>query len=143
MLKPEKVTPPSNHNVGASKPVPAKTGTTMKIFNTVTGKNQTLDTYTVLCSIVQSELNSGHIEAIKAQAVASYTKYLNDKLHGAVLRVRILDQSRVNSVVKQAVKAVEGQAMYYNGNLLRLCIVHQQVDILRVVAMFTLKTYHI
>ena len=74
------------------------------------------DVYEILCRVVQNEVgNTTEIESTKAMAVASYSyiKYYNEYLDAApTLR---LSTTTPGDRVKQCVKEVLGQAVYYNG----------------------------
>lgn len=74
------------------------------------------DIYEILCRVVQNEVgNTTEIESTKAMAVASYSyiKYYNEYLDAApTLR---LSTTTPGDRVKQCVKEVLGQAVYYNG----------------------------
>ena len=73
-LKPKTTQPQSTQPPLPSNPAPPHSEEiTMTVK--VGGQVVTLPAYDVLCSLVQQELNSAHIEALKAQAVASYTYY--------------------------------------------------------------------
>jgi len=74
------------------------------------------DTYDMLCQIVANEMGStANKEALKAQAVASYTYIKYENEGGRVPSVGIKTPS---SAVKSAVKEVLGQKIYYNGSII-------------------------
>lgn len=80
------------------------------------GQNVDLPVYHVLCSLLQQELHTAHKEAMKAQAVATYSML---KYHEVVLNnpvpINLRDMNSINDNVKQAVAEVLGIAVYYNG----------------------------
>ncbi|MCL2087704.1 MAG: SpoIID/LytB domain-containing protein [Oscillospiraceae bacterium] len=85
----------------------------------VNGREITDSALSIVARIVQNEIGSAfNEEAIKAQAVASYTyvKLYNDK-HGrpAPVLMSNVSSSRINSIVSQ----VLGQAIYYNGEYIQ------------------------
>jgi len=86
---------------------------TMKV--TVNGQVTTLPAYDVLCRLLQQELNTGHIEAMKAQAVAAYTYYKYYEARDKYLSVNMGSTTPINQYVKDAVSAVLGVGIYYNG----------------------------
>ncbi len=63
------------------------------------------DAYDVVCRVVAAELGNGSYEAIKAQAVATYTLLSRNNVTGAYL-------TTPSSTVKQAVAEVWGEALY-------------------------------
>jgi len=70
----------------------------------------------MLCQIVANEMGStANKEALKAQAVASYTYIKYENEGGRVPSVGIKTPS---SAVKSAVKEVLGQKIYYNGSII-------------------------
>ena len=82
------------------------------IFN---GVKQSMDGYTALCMIVEAEMGSTFTEeALKAQAVAaySYIKYENNRGSYASLPSKTPSEK-----VKNAVAAVYGQMLTYNGSV--------------------------
>ena len=80
------------------------------------GKTITADAADILCRLVQQELGSGfHEEAMKAQAVAAYTYIRHYNLLEQTPVVVLSGESAVSNRVRQAVNAVLGQAVYYNG----------------------------
>ena len=87
---------------------------TMKVK--VNGKVVTMPAYDVLCSLVMQELNNAHTEALKAQAVASYTYYKYNESKGIYLPVNIKSMGDIYQSVKNAVSQVLGVAIYYNGS---------------------------
>ncbi|MEG2038895.1 MAG: class B sortase [Oscillospiraceae bacterium] len=82
----------------------------------INGKTKKYNAYDLLCQIVENEMGGTfNAEALKAQAVAaySYIKYNNDLgIHPSVLVKTSPSQS-----TKSAVKAVLGEAVYYNGSI--------------------------
>lgn len=106
----------TNPTVGASNPPAPKANTaelTMKVK--VNGQIVSKPVYEIVCSLVQQELNNAHIEAMKAQAVAAYTTLKYKEQSGTIPTVNMKSMSQINSYVKNAVSAVLGVAMYYNG----------------------------
>ena len=74
-----------------------------------------MDAYSAICQVVEGEMGSSFSpEALKAQAVAaySYIKYENNAGRSPSLPMRTPSQK-----VKDAVSAVIGQAVYYNGSI--------------------------
>jgi len=70
----------------------------------------------MLCQIVSNEMGSTtNKEALKAQAVASYT-YIKFENEGG--RVPSVGTKTPSSAVKSAVQAVLGEKIYYNGNII-------------------------
>ena len=72
-----------------------------------------MDAYSAICQVVEGEMGSSfNPEALKAQAVAaySYIKYENKAGRSPSLPMRAPSQK-----VQNAVSAVIGQAVYYNG----------------------------
>ena len=63
------------------------------------------DAYDAVCRVVAAELGNGSYEAIKAQAVATYTLLSRNNVTGAYL-------TTPSSTVKQAVAEVWGEALY-------------------------------
>ena len=63
------------------------------------------DAYDAVCRVVAAELGNGSYEAIKAQAVATYTLLSKNNVYGAYL-------TTPSSTVKQAVAEVWGEALY-------------------------------
>lgn len=104
------------HDVGPSvnlTPVPNTPNFTMKVK--VNGNIVDAPVYDVVCSLVQKELNNAHPEALKAQAVASYTYYKFYESQGNPFPVTLKSSSQINQQVKDAVSSVLGIAMYHNG----------------------------
>ena len=97
----------------SNPPAPHSGDITMTV--TINGVVQTLPAYDVLCSLVQQELNSAHIEAIKAQAVATYTYFKYYESQGRYISIGLLSMDKVNPTVKSAVSQVLGVAIYYKG----------------------------
>lgn len=106
------------NDVGGSNPPAPHPEITMTVIDNTTGQQVTLSAYQVLCSLLQQELNNAHPEALKAQAVASYTYYkYYEQAFGQILGVNLKSDSQVYQSVKDAVNAVIGVAMYdSNGN---------------------------
>ncbi len=77
---------------------------------TITG-----DAYDIVCKVVQNEVGSNFSkEAIKAQAVATYTYIKYYESVGSVAPVSM--NQNVSSTVKSCVSAVKGKAIYYGGS---------------------------
>ncbi|MEG2269125.1 MAG: SpoIID/LytB domain-containing protein, partial [Acinetobacter sp.] len=88
---------------------------TLKV--TVNGKKVSMDAYTLISQVVENETRgSMHPEAIKAQSVAAYTfiKYNNQK----GIFPSVLTRSNVSKNVSNAVNAVLGKTIRYNGSLI-------------------------
>lgn len=80
------------------------------------GKRITDDAFDIIAGVVQNEVGSSfNEEAIKAQAVASYT-YISQSI-AAGSTPSVYTSSNVSSKVQQAVSDVLGEAIYYNGSL--------------------------
>jgi stage II sporulation protein D len=74
-----------------------------------------MEAFDLVCAIVQNETNGIlDTEALKAQAVASYTYLLHHNAAGTSPSVGI--KTTVNENVRSAVSAVFGQTIRYNGN---------------------------
>lgn len=85
------------------------------IYDTSIGGLRTDNAYNLVCEIVNEEVgDSFEFEAIKAQAVAAYTyiKYYEQKGEYAELGT----EPNPSSTIKRAVDAVDGLALYYDGN---------------------------
>lgn len=81
----------------------------------INGSNQWVDVYDYLCQTVEAEMGGTfHTEALKAQAVAaySYIRYENARSTAVSLPLRTPTQK-----TKDAVAAVLGEAIYYNGSI--------------------------
>ncbi len=91
------------------------TGATLRVYDTGSGKTVTGDELTIVAQVVQNEVGgSFHVEAIKAQAVAASTFIRFENAGGRTPSVRL---SSPGTTVKNAVKAVLGQAVYYNNKI--------------------------
>ncbi len=87
---------------------------TLTIYDTTYGQMRTDNAYDIVCEITNAEVgDSFEFEAIKAQAVAAYTyvKYYEQK--GEVAEIGT--KANPSSTIKKAVDAVDGLAVYYNG----------------------------
>lgn len=87
------------------------------VYDIISGSTVTLSGHELLCRMVYSEIGSTWDEnAIKAQAVASYS-YLrfNDSL-GLTPTVGL--KSGYPAKIDNCISAVEGQAVYYNGDII-------------------------
>lgn len=108
--KPTEATKPK-----ATKP-PENNGKVISVYNSNLGKRVTDDAVAIVAQIVQAEMGSSFsVEALKAQAVASYTYLLyygagNGKYPSVAMR------DAPNKVLN-AVKAVQGETITYNGKL--------------------------
>ena len=90
---------------------------TLTVSYTGSGGSVTGDAADILAQVVMGEIGgSFNEEAIKAQAVASYTyiKYYND--NGDVPNVAVRTP---NDTVKRCVNEIIGQAIYYNGSIIQ------------------------
>ncbi len=82
----------------------------------VGGATKTYDTYDLICQVVQNEMGATfHPEALKAQAVAAYSYIKYNNMQGTAPSVLV--KTPVTDDVKQAVKAVLGEGVYYGGKL--------------------------
>ncbi|MDR0804534.1 MAG: SpoIID/LytB domain-containing protein [Oscillospiraceae bacterium] len=71
----------------------------------------------IISRVVQNEINSGSpTEALKAQAVASYTYIMNYIEDGTTPSVGMVSAASVSDKVKEAVKSVLGVAIYDNNH---------------------------
>jgi stage II sporulation protein D len=88
-----------------------------KLNFTANGSRRSMDAYDLVCAIVQNETN-GILdgEALKAQAVASYTYVLHHNAAGTAPNVGI--NTAISQTVKAAVSAVFGQTILYQGGLI-------------------------
>ncbi len=94
----------------------AATKETLTVYDTGSGKTVTDTSYNIVSKVVQNETSGAfHTEALKAQAVATYTniKFENSQNRNPSVRL----SSSPNSKVQAAVSAVLGQAVYYKNNL--------------------------
>lgn len=109
--------PPAKPAVSeVSQPAPRENTADFTMKVKVNGQVVEAPVYDVVCSLVQQELNSAHIEAMKAQAVAAYTNLKYKEQSGTTPSVNLRSLSQVNQNVKNAVSAVLGVAMFYNGS---------------------------
>lgn len=84
------------------------------VYNLATGKNVTMNAFELVCQIVYNEMRSSlHEEALKAQAVAAYSHIKYNFLKGTPAKVSL--KSDYDAKIVAAVEAVDGLAMYYNG----------------------------
>ena len=82
----------------------------------VGGATKTYDTYDLICQVVQNEMGATfHQEALKAQAVAAYSYIRYNNSQGTAPSVLL--KTPVTDDVKQAVKAVLGEGVYYGGKI--------------------------
>lgn len=87
------------------------------VHDIISGRTVTLNGHELLCRMVNSEIgDSWGNEAIKAQAVAAYS-YLrfNDSIN-SVPTVGL--KSGYSSKLESCINSVEGQAVFYNGNII-------------------------
>lgn len=87
------------------------------VYDIISGSTVTMNAYELLCRMVYSEIGASWKEdAIKAQAVAAYS-YLrfNDSL-GLIPTIGL--KSGYPSKIESCISAVEGQCVYYNGNII-------------------------
>ena len=86
-----------------------------EMYATVNGKVITIDSYNLLLHAVYNETKGNmHPEALKAQAVASYTFFKYNNAHGVAPLLNMT--STVTANVKRAVDDVFGEAIYYKGS---------------------------
>lgn len=81
----------------------------------INGKTVTDSAYDIVCMMVQAEMGTTfRAEALKAQAVAAYTyvKYNNQ----AGVNPAVVAKTSISANVEEAVRAVIGEAVYYNGS---------------------------
>ncbi len=98
-----------------AEPIPS--GFTLTVQYSGSGGKVTEDGADLLARVVMGEIGSGfNEEAIKAQAVASYTyiKYYNENGEAPNVAVKTPDDK-----VKKCVNEVLGQSIYYNGDLIQ------------------------
>ncbi len=80
----------------------------------INGYTKTVDAYTLVCEIVNCEMGSSfNTEALKAQAIASYSYLVNYQNRGSIPSV--LTKSNPSQKIKDAVSEVFGITCYYNG----------------------------
>lgn len=92
-------------------------GFTLTVQYSGSGGKVTEDGADILARVVMGEIGSGFSEeAIKAQAVASYTyiRYYNESGEAPNVSVKTADDK-----VKKCVREVLGQGIYYNGDLIQ------------------------
>lgn len=111
------VTPPAQQpDPPVNEPEPETPAFSDELTVKNSGAIVTGDAYDILCRIVQNEIGSSYAtEAIKAMAVASYSyvKFYNEYLNSAPTVA--LSSAEPGQRVKDAVSAVFGEAVYYNG----------------------------
>lgn len=111
--EPEETTAETTTGIALSNP----SGFTLTVQYTGSGGRVTEDGAELLAKVVMGEIGSSFSEeAIKAQAVASYTyiRYYND--NGEAPNVAVKD---ADDKVKRCVNEVLGQGIYYNGDLIQ------------------------
>lgn len=92
-------------------------GETYTIRNIDTGAQVTGDAFTLVCRIVSGEVGATwETEALKAQAVAAYTYMVYWSNYGVIPSFGI--QNSYDSKIENAVRAVEGQLLCYNGKIM-------------------------
>ncbi len=119
-------------NLVTSQPKKSYANETVTVYDLNTGKRVTLNCFDAVCQIVRNEVGSYyhsgskagqtayHKETIKAHAVAAYTYLKYNSSRGAVANVGL--NSDVPQVIKNYVKEVDGQAIYYNNSY--ICAVY-------------------
>lgn len=85
---------------------------------TCNGKRYTDNAFDILCQVVMAEIGSSKAEAVKAQAVATYTYISYENARGVSPSVVMKTPT---TAVKKAVSEVLGEAIYYNGKLAFAC----------------------
>lgn len=85
---------------------------------TINGSRKTGSAFDIVCQVVAAELGSGQKEAVKAQAVASYTYISYENARGVSPSVAA---KTATAAVKSAVSEVLGEAVYYKGELAFTC----------------------
>ena len=89
---------------------------TLSVYDTNSGKQVTGSVESILAQVVMNEVGSwGNPEVCKAQAVAAYSWILYQQQHGNV--IPNVGLATPTQTVKNAVKEVVGQALYYNGSV--------------------------
>ena len=79
------------------------------------GNKVTDSVFNIVCRVTENEVGSSFMpEAIKAQAVASYTYIMHNLEKGITPTVAM--KSRASSTVEKCVDAVIGEAIYYGGD---------------------------
>ncbi len=82
----------------------------------INGQLKSIDAYTLVCQIVNVEMGSSfNTEALKAQAIASYSYLKNYSDRGSIPSVLV--KSNPSQKIKDAVSEVFGTACYYNGSV--------------------------
>lgn len=123
----------SQNNVIESSPsTKSYSNETVTVYDINSGKRVTLNCFDAVCQIVRNEVgayyHSGakagqtayHKETIKAHAVAAYTYIKYNSVRGAVANVGL--NTDVPQVIRDYVKEVDGQAIYYNNSY--ICAVY-------------------
>ena len=89
---------------------------TLSVYDVNSGKQVTGSLESILAQVVMNEVGSwGNTEVCKAQAVAAYSWILYQQQHGNV--IPSVGLATPTQTVKNAVKEVVGQALYYNGSV--------------------------
>ena len=91
------------------------------VYDENSGRTVTMSGHELLCLMVNNEIGgTWGEEAIKAQTVAAYTHLRYNQEHG--LKPTIGLRSGYSSRLEKCVSAVEGQALYYDGEI--ICAVY-------------------
>lgn len=87
------------------------------VYDIISGKTVTLNAHEMLCRIVYSEIGATWREdAIKAQIVAAYSYLRFNDANGLIPTVGL--KSGYPSKIERCVSQVEGQCVYYKGNII-------------------------
>ncbi len=85
-----------------------------KLSVKINGSTVSGSAFDIVCQMVQAEMGTTfHEEALKAQAVAAYTYVKYNNSMG--VKPAVATKTPISANVKQAVQAVIGEAVYYNG----------------------------
>lgn len=109
---------PSSESSQAKPPIPSEPSSKEEpagetILAKIGGTSQQADVYEYLCQTVEAEMGSSfHPEALKAQAIAAYSYIKYENARGVAVS---LPQKTPSQKTKDAVSAVLGKAVYYNG----------------------------
>lgn len=96
--------------------VPAGNGSWGTLTVRSGGSNVDVDGFKVICAVVNTEMGGRFsAEALKAQAVAAYSYFKYNNSKGIYPTVNL--NQKISDNVTAAVKAVEGQSAWYNGQI--------------------------
>ena len=118
------VIPEDGTEVYDSRPAPQYYSTTRSVANEyytvndlISGGKVTMNAHEMLCRMVFNEIGAlWDEEAIKAQVVAAYTHLRYNDLTGRIPTIAL--KPGYPDKIERCVSAVEGQAVFYNGNII-------------------------